>query len=41
VLVKQLECDVFVTGDRGFEHEHDLCKHRLHIAYGMLNVWHS
>lgn len=24
VLVKQLECDVFVTADRGFEHEHDL-----------------
>ena len=24
VLVKQLECDVFVTADRGFEHQHDL-----------------
>jgi hypothetical protein len=24
VLVKQLECDVFVTADQGFEHEHDL-----------------
>jgi hypothetical protein len=24
VLVQQLECDVFVTADRGFEHEHDL-----------------
>jgi hypothetical protein len=24
VLLKQLECDVFVTADRGFEHEHDL-----------------
>jgi hypothetical protein len=24
VLVKQLECDVFITADRGFEHEHDL-----------------
>ena len=24
VLVKQLECDVFVTADRGFEHEHNL-----------------
>jgi hypothetical protein len=24
VLVKQLECDVFVTADRGFEPEHDL-----------------
>ena len=23
VLVKQLECDVFITADRGFEHEHD------------------
>jgi len=22
--VKQLECDVFITADRGFEHEHDL-----------------
>ena len=24
VLVKQLDCDVFVTADRGFEHEHNL-----------------
>ena len=24
VLVKQLECDVFVTADRRFEHEHNL-----------------
>ncbi|MBM3726870.1 MAG: hypothetical protein FJW40_15795 [Acidobacteria bacterium] len=24
VLVKQLECDVSVTADRGFEHEHNL-----------------
>lgn len=24
VLLKQLECDVFVTADRGFEHEHNL-----------------
>ena len=24
VLMKQLECDVFITGDRGFEHEHNL-----------------
>jgi hypothetical protein len=24
VLVRQLACDVFVTADRGFEHEHDL-----------------
>lgn len=24
VLVKQLECDVFITADRGFEHEHNL-----------------
>jgi hypothetical protein len=24
VLVKQLACDVFVTADRGFEHEHNL-----------------
>jgi hypothetical protein len=24
VLVKQLECGVFVTADHGFEHEHDL-----------------
>ncbi len=22
--VKRLACDVFVTADRGFEHEHDL-----------------
>jgi hypothetical protein len=24
VLVKQLECDVLITADRGFEHEHNL-----------------
>jgi hypothetical protein len=24
ILVKRLECDVFVTADRGFEHEHNL-----------------
>ncbi|MCX6595481.1 MAG: hypothetical protein NTV70_03840 [Acidobacteria bacterium] len=24
VLVKQLECHVFVTADRGFEHQHNL-----------------
>ncbi len=24
VLVKQLECDVFVTADRGLEHQHNL-----------------
>ena len=24
VLVTQLDCDVFVTADRGFEHEHNL-----------------
>ena len=24
VLVKQLECEVLITADRGFEHEHDL-----------------
>lgn len=24
VLVKQLDCEVFVTADRGFEHEHNL-----------------
>ena len=24
VLVKQLECDVLITADQGFEHEHDL-----------------
>ena len=24
VLVKQLECDVFITADQGFEHQHDL-----------------
>jgi len=23
-LVKQLECDVLITADRGFEHEHNL-----------------
>ena len=24
VLVKQLQCDIFITADRGFEYEHDL-----------------
>jgi len=24
VLVKRLACDVFITADRGFEHEHNL-----------------
>jgi hypothetical protein len=24
VLVRQLECDVFITADRGFEYEHNL-----------------
>ena len=24
LLVRRLECDVFITADRGFEHEHDL-----------------
>ena len=24
VLVKRLDCDVFVTADQGFEHEHNL-----------------
>jgi hypothetical protein len=24
VLVKQLECDAFITADRGFKQEHDL-----------------
>ena len=24
MLVKRLECDVFITADRGFEHEHNL-----------------
>jgi hypothetical protein len=24
VLVKQLECDAFITADRGFEHQHNL-----------------
>ncbi len=24
ILVKQLRCDVFVTADRGFEHQHNL-----------------
>jgi len=24
VLVKQLDCDVLITADRGFEHEHNL-----------------
>jgi hypothetical protein len=24
VLVKQLQCDVFITADRGFEHHHNL-----------------
>jgi hypothetical protein len=31
VLVKQLECDVFITADRGFEHEHNLSSLRFGI----------
>jgi hypothetical protein len=34
VLVKQLECDVFVTADRGFEHEHSLRS----LSFGMVVV---
>ena len=32
VLVKQLECDVFVTADHGFEHEHNLKSLRFGIV---------
>ena len=32
VLVKQLECDVFITADQGFEHEHDLKSLRFGIV---------
>jgi hypothetical protein len=32
VLVKQLQCDVFVTADRGFEHEHNLNALRFGIV---------
>lgn len=34
MLAKQLECDVFVTADRGFEHEHDLKS----LSFGILIV---
>ena len=34
VLVKQLECDVFVTADRGFEHQHNLKS----ISFGIVVV---
>jgi hypothetical protein len=34
VLVKQLECDVFITADRGFEHEHNLKS----LAFGIVIV---
>ena len=34
VLVKQLECDVFITADRGFEHEHDLKS----VSFGIVIV---
>jgi len=32
VLVKQLQCDVLVTADRGFEHEHNLKSLRFGIV---------
>lgn len=32
VLVKQLECDVLITADQGFEHEHDLKSLRFGIV---------
>ena len=31
VLVKQLECDAFITADRGFEYQHDLKSLRFGI----------
>ena len=34
VLVKQLECDVLITADRGFEHEHDLKS----LSFGIIIV---
>jgi hypothetical protein len=34
VLVMQLECDVFITADRGFEHEHDLKS----LSFGIIIV---
>jgi len=34
VLVKQLECDVFITADQGFEHEHD----RKSLSFGIVIV---
>ncbi len=34
VLVKQLECDVFVTADRGFEHQHN----RRSLSFGIVVV---
>jgi len=36
VMVKQLECDVFVTADRGFEHEHNLKS--LSFGIGIVHV---
>jgi hypothetical protein len=32
VLLKQLECDVFVTADHGFEHQHNLKPLRFGIV---------
>jgi len=34
VLVRQLECDVFVTADRGFEHQHNLKS----LSFGLVVV---
>jgi len=44
VLVKQLDCDVFVTADRGFEHEHDLKSLSfgiviVHVARNKINFY--
>ena len=34
VLVTRLECDVFITADKGFEHEHDLKS----LSFGIIIV---
>jgi len=44
VLVKQLACDVFITGDRGFEHEHNLRSLSfgiviVHVARNKINFY--
>jgi|HubBroStandDraft_6_1064221.scaffolds.fasta_scaffold1367594_1 hypothetical protein len=44
VLVKRLECNVFITADRGFEYEHDIKSFSfgiviVHVARNKINFY--